>query len=693
MEKGSKTPWMDKALAPRDQDGNIQPIVCPGGTDPAGKPMYFPLFPPSKDPMLFEEDFKPGGKYYSEVSYHPGLYAAPLGIEPDGREIPLDLSQIRYLPQVYNLPSMAEDIQKKGIPDAMRNAASQVFQALAEQGFQAARGIEEQPQDSREGLYLPNSKGKRVRICNSDLRVQRLLTYIDDHKESFAVEILLAHNGEMVTIPMAEVDHLENFLSTHFPWFYLSEAPNAAILLNAYIRDQLEAAPKHTILKGLGWKAVSGQHIYVHDGLPSTKGLSFACGHKIEADPQLTPAQAFRSALNTLGVGKLDVTLPLFLTAILGPLVQLFQDVEYPPRFCVFLHGPSGSLKTATAKVFCQLFEHMNIATFRDTEAAIDVNVASHRHQVLLLDDFQPPTCAAEGRDLRKKLEHTLRLFGDNVAKKRSNSTATAVKGDPPCGTCIITGESTAGSYSSLLRCVLVPIERGNIDGERLRVYQESPMLWTSNFKHFLSWTGNEWDRLTGKIQSDFLEWRRRFSVCTKEPRLSDAGAVLMLTGDIILLYGVACGGIAEPDRQSYLGAWENVIQDLLAVSASESQEIDVVALSKDALVGAYASGSLKIASDADGFLPGLDGFFATDRLWVHQKAFTRVLREHCAEIHTPCVTALKEILPQLFASGLILRDNETGKNSYLKKAPKVPALNIRPRMLCFARWMVFHDE
>lgn len=697
MKKDSKTPWMDKALAPRDRDGFIQPMIWPGGTDQTGKPLYFPVLPTSKGPMIFEEDFQPGGQYYGQVDYQPGLYAAPLGITANGHEIPLDFSQIRYVPQAYNLQSMADAIHREGIPDVMRNAASQVLAAIAKQGVRFAQvkedPVQEDMQQDGQDLYLPNSKGKRVRVCNSDLQVQRLLTYINNSEKSFAVEILLTRKGETVTVPMVEVDQLGNFLSEHFPWFYLAESPNAAALLNAYIRDQLETTPKHTVLKGLGWKTLDGQHLYVHDGLPATDRLSFGCGRKIEVSPQLTPAQAFGSALKALDVGRLQVTLPLFLTAILAPLFQVFQDAGCPPRFSVFLHGPSGSLKTATAKVFCQIFETLDIATFRDTEAAIDVSIANHRHQVLLLDDFQPPTCAAEGRDLRKKLEHALRLFGDSIAKKRSNSTATAVRGNRPCGTCIITGESTAGSYSSLLRCILVPIERGDIDGKQLRIYQDAPTLWTSNFAHFLLWAGSNWDRLVDKIKADFPARREHFSLCTKEPRLSDAGAVLMLTGEIVLLYGVVCGGITEADCQNYLSAWEGILHGLLAVSASETQEIDAVTLSKDAITGAYVSGNLKIAPNAETFLPGMDGFLATDRLWVHQKAFARVLQERCTEIHAPCVTALNEILPQLLASGIILRDDERGKNSYLKKAPRIPALNMRPRMLCFVRRMVFHDE
>ena len=692
MMKDDRTPWMNKALAPRDQDGNIQPMVCSGGTDLSGKPLWFPVVPSSREPMFFEEDFKPGGRCYGKVVYQPGLYIGSLGVMPDGREMPTDLSQIRYVPQAYNFPSIAEAIHREGIPIMMRNAASQVFAALAEQGVQASMS-EEPLQENVQDLYLPNSKGKRVRICNTDLRVQRLLTYIDNGGESFAVEISLVRKGEKITVPMTEVDQLENFLSMRFPWFYVAESANAAALLNAYIRDQLEKAPRHTILKDFGWKTLEEQHLYVHDGLSANDKISFECGYRIKTNPQLPPMQAYRSALDALSVGKLQVTLPLFLTAILGPLFQLFQDAGCPPRFCVFLHGPSGSLKTATATVFCHLFENVDISTFRDTEAAIDVSIANHRHQVLLLDDFQPPACAAEGRDLRKKLEHTLRLLGDNVAKKRSNSNATAVKGNRPCGTCIITGESTAGSYSSMLRCVLVPIGRGDIDGERLRVYQDAPALWTSNFAYFLSWVGGEWDRLVNKIRSNFSEWRSRFSAHTKEPRLADAGSILMLTGEIVLLYGISCGGIAEADCQNYLDAWENIIRNLLTVSALESQEIDAVALSKNALVDAYASGNLKIAPSLETFLPDRDGFFAGDRLWVHQKTFARVLREHCAEIQTPCVLELKEVLPQLFAKGIIVRDEEKGKNSYLKKAPKIPALNMRPRMLCFIRQMVFPDD
>ena len=84
MKKDSKTPWMDKALAPRDRDGFIQPMIWPGGTDQTGKPLYFPVLPTSKGPMIFEEDFQPGGQYYGQVDYQPGLYAAPLGITANG---------------------------------------------------------------------------------------------------------------------------------------------------------------------------------------------------------------------------------------------------------------------------------------------------------------------------------------------------------------------------------------------------------------------------------------------------------------------------------------------------------------------------------------------------------------------------------------------------------------------------------
>lgn len=155
-------------------------------------------------------------------------------------------------------------------------------------------------------------------------------------------------------------------------------------------------------------------------------------------------------------------------------------------------------------------------------------------------------------------------------------------------------------------------------------------------------------------VRADFVPWRQRFSTVTPEPRLADTGAALMLTANIFLKYGGLCGGISGPEQKNLLETWENVMISLLTASTEASQEVDAVTLVCDALLSAQASGHLQIASDADHFEAGMDGFLASDRMWLLPNSFDRILRQYCRDTQIACVMAKKETLPQLYHSRLL---------------------------------------
>ena len=287
---------------------------------------------------------------------------------------------------------------------------------------------------------------------------------------------------------------------------------------------------------------------------------------------------------------------------------------------------------------------------------------------------------------MKKSLEHLIRLFGDDVAKKRSNSTATATHGERPRGSCIITGESITGSYSSLLRCLLVPVTRGDIDGTLLRRFQEAPELWCSNFVHFLRWAGEHWDDLVGSVKARFPMLRTSFTHDIAEPRLVDSGVLLQLAGEILLDYGMACGAIDVTRRDEHLYEWRLILCDAIAFSASLASEVDIVSLCCEALNTAQEAGTLRVAATIEDFEPGMDGFFSDDRLWLRREALLREMRKTSEAMSASCGLSLKMILPELYAHGLVIRDEEDGKNSYLKRTPYIPALGKRTRMVCFDR-------
>ena len=262
--------------------------------------------------------------------------------------------------------------------------------------------------------------------------------------------------------------------------------------------------------------------------------------------------------------------------------------------------------------------------------------------------------------------------------------TATATHGERPRGSCIITGEAISGSYSSLLRCLLVPISRGDIDGTLLSRFQAVPELWCSNFVHFLRWSGEHWDDLVNKVKARFPVFRKFFTQDAAEPRLIDSGVLLQLTGEILLDYGVACGAIDVARREEYLCEWQMILCNAVHFSASLASEVDLVSLCREALSSAQETGSLRIAASVADFQPGMDGFLSADRLWLRQDALLREMRKKSVEMSASCAMSAKAVLPELYNRGLILRDEESGKNSYLKRTPIIPALGKRSRMLCF---------
>lgn len=684
---------LEKILAPRDKNGRVHPMIRDGGTDLEGNPCYFLVLSQRPDgleiPMIFRDELRA-----EQLTYAEGLCSKPFGVMPNGHTAPLDFSAVHFTNHILNMPQMLHALNTAPIPANVLPAARKVADHLIEHGIVSPPEL---GSDGDDGLYVSVPKGGRYRLCNHNIIVKNLRCVNDNGKVSYEVELqvirrtVLGQKKEYVAcVPQGDLENLADYLSDMAPSFALaSETPRAAQLLAEHLRNQLDDVPRIIIFKRSGWTQHDNHHVFVHSNMPAFGNAKAECERTIVAE-DMSPEIAFREALGVLGVGKLSVLLPLMLTALVGPLFNLFADAGYVPRFVTYLYGLSGSLKTAVSLVFYRFFAGQKHSSFRDTRAAIDVAVGEHRDQMLLVDDFQPAVVAADGANMRKVLEHLIRLYGDDVAKKRSNSQATATYGKAPRGSCLVTGESMSGSYSSLLRCLLVPVSRGDIDGQLLRRYQERPGLWTTNYSYFLPWVGTNWEHLVSKIRTEFPNLRSHFSSVTSEPRLVDTGAVLMLVSEIFLEYGTTCGALGREYVECVLEEWRMVIEALLDTTTDAAQDLDVVELTRDSITGAMADESLKIAPDINSFVGKLDGFFHKDLLWLKPYSMDRVLQQYCSANQLPSVRGTKAVLPELYKRGLIIRDEEAKKNSFLKRTPQLPALGTRLRMVAFHREELF---
>lgn len=180
-----------------------------------------------------------------------------------------------------------------------------------------------------------------------------------------------------------------------------------------------------------------------------------------------TQKQAFLEAVQFLQIcRKGEVALCLFLVAHLGPMFELFKAAGCLIRFVTVLVGPSGSLKTAVVTCLYNLFDKYGnapVASFLDTVVYIEQTIARSIGCVQIIDDLRPPVTASESGLIAAKAEQIFRIFGDSNSKGRSSPNLQQRITPAPSCCGLITGEDIFGSNSSLLRCLILRIDKGDL--------------------------------------------------------------------------------------------------------------------------------------------------------------------------------------------------------------------------------------
>lgn len=507
--------------------------------------------------------------------------------------------------------------------------------------------------------------------------------------EEFELEVALA--GIVVgqiTVSAANLDNLVPIIVKRYPACHTNEdATKASLRIANSIRDQIPALPTITVIKSPGFIRLGGTWVYAHDGAVFNGPVEFRTGCTIPCDPQISREETLRAALGVLELSSNPhVTLPLLLLSHQGLLFNLFEAAGVTPKAPVFLNGGTGSYKTSTAQAIFRPFAEQPSspeASFRDTKTALEVKIGGACSRVLVLDDFQPAVTSAAGRELLEKLELVVRMFGDGIAKSRSNSELGRAKEFKPAGCCLITGEDTGGSHSTLLRCLVLPLKKGEISGERLRFYQDRPEYLQTHWFHFLEWAGANGDAIIAFIKQDFQHERELFANVINEPRQADIGASFMVVAEILLAYMQSVMSLDDTTLRTIEQRWTNTLIDVLRQSEEAAVERDPVRMYLEALLDGQATGKINIAPDQAAFIRGRHHGFAKDGCWwLFPKDIYAYATRHWKEQGTIFPLKAEKVHALLHQAGLldVSRENRKGKEQIL--CTKKSTLEGRPRML-----------
>lgn len=666
---------MEDKLSPKTLDGKR---IAMQFDDESTRELLYPHFNSNRG-MFFADEFS-DGKIPDDLEYLPG-HEKP-GMQFNGA----NFDAVVYNDPVLNLPyHMQQSLQ------TMQNAAP----PKAAPQFAALHAIDEEDNDivvsTASGLFLHMPKGT-IKLTNFGLWVTERRVVMKDGQEYFTelqLNIECQKKQYIMTIKVTEIDNLIKLIQLKYPECVVrANARFALPHINNYVRIGLATCPIKTVYTTPGFTRIQERWVYVHDKAATIGGdILFRCSKSIGSMAGMNACAAFQQALEILSLSpKLALILPLFLLMHLGPLFNLFRAADCIPRFVTFLSGTTGSLKTALTMCLYHLFEgrvEKPPANFYDTAAALEQKLGGAHSQVLLVDDFCPAVTASNGKEKLSRLETVIRLIGDNISKSRSTPHQTLAKEFSPVGCCIVTGENTGGSRSTLLRCLVLPINKGDLDGNLLRRYQRQPELLQTHLSYFLHWAGIHGDHIVQYLREHFPEERERFTSCVREFRLADTGALLMLTAHLILWYASDMGLLPANQISAMDTLWRDTLRQALRISEDNTRGLDPMAMYLCALLDLKNAGKLPLASSQAAYIATEHvGYIAGDQWWLRPTSVYQEVTKYWKSLDRIFPLQDHDVRKLLAQQNLIevehgTRDGEP-RISYTKKT----SFGDRPRML-----------
>lgn len=715
---------MHNAYKIRDENGNI---LSEEAFYARGKRGNFPVKPPAAegpdDALIVVEQFA-NGKQPEGFHYEPGRLVS--GCIYDG----VALGRIEYNNPLYNLElakyqeflaiKLYLDEQEKKLreKEAQKAAKEQPTERLATAeepvaitqeppslSVQILRGntpispviretrapevIMGDPQiyECNHGMYIKLPDGDCF-ISNFTVRVSECRTVYtrpDESHEEYTVDVTHQGYTQRLFIPKGSVSMVLKTIQKEVPsCTVLSNIKFAGKLIENVIRMQTMVAEKVDVICCTGFFRIRGRWVYVHDNAtPPMPNVVYETGKSISYSIGSTSKQAFLEAFQFLQISrKLEVMLCLFLVAHLGPMFELFKAAGCLIRFVTALVGPSGSLKTAVVTCLYKLYDkvgNVSVASFLDSIASIELSIAKAIGCVQIIDDLRPPVTASESGTMAAKAEQIFRIFGDGNSKGRSSPNLQQRFTPAPSCCGLITGEDIVGSSSSLMRCLILRIDKGDFDGNLLRWFQDHPIVLQTHMHHFLHYCGLEGDKIVSYIQNEFPRQRAVFSQSIREPRLVDTAAILQVMAQILLNYAGTIGAFTSEYLSELKISFQQSIMNAVILSENSSREMNPVAMYLRALFDMVQNGTIVLApSSGDCRSSEHTGYVRDGCWWLRNRDIYPKVTQYWNRMGVMFPLKERNILRMMADNNIIEIDYEGAKKLYSRKS----ALEGQPRMM-----------
>ncbi len=471
---------------------------------------------------------------------------------------------------------------------------------------------------------INGGKAYSVRIASHGIEVTELLYVVSDRGEKVHYILTVSnHSGNAIRIELSHDDLLDvaSFLRRMPPGFSLASCPRAFATVRECLMEDVPKAKRAAILTCLGWYYWQGSPIFAHAGGIICSGDCFPNNGALNhiGTPQVVGIKdidATCSDVPILGktsvpISRIQVRVPeqfaMYqlsqapsveelrgdIDAVFDLLLAGDPSVTYPalgalffssikdPSFAVFMHGSTGVMKSAFAKLLLSFHvpnprDH-HFASFKSTENALRARFSSSGNSPVVLDDYVQMPGARNGGPEAQKAENLIRSIVNGAAKDRCGGTGGMRPSDRPRGLAFITGEQLPDGLDSLRnRMVCLPVDKATfsraLEGPRPNRFDNLQELASrGSFAHvmysYLAWGAGRFNDLYSYAEEGVY-----FDAGVAVPnRIKDSSNNVLTGIDMFLQFALDHDACSPEEAEEHWAKAQDAYEELLQRERLES--------------------------------------------------------------------------------------------------------------------------
>lgn len=471
---------------------------------------------------------------------------------------------------------------------------------------------------AKDGLYRIKRSAdgnSLIPLTNFDARIVADVMRDDgaEKQNSLEVEARIGDSVHRFTIPAASF--------TSMNWAIEHLGSRAIVYAGSAIKDHARVAiqmlsgerQQLVIYTHMGWRKIGSEWVYLHTGGGIGRGGALAnvtvdLGDSLSLYRLPDPPQGHKlkeAIVATLR--RLDLAPDL---ASVATFIAPFRAAMGQCDFTLHLAGTTGVFKSELAALMNQHFglgtdaRHLP-GSWHGTENALEGLAFTAKDAVLVIDDFAPAGPPHEVQRWHQKADRIIRHQGNNNSRQRMRPDGSLRPPKPPRGLIVSTGEDVPRGQSLRARMLIIEINEGDIDVQRLTDCQSDAAagLYAAAMAGFVHWLAGRYSHVQATLRSQINELRQKAVVSGMHRRTPDIVASIAVGLKYFLAFDQDAGAIDANQaedlwQRGWLALGQVAVKQDAYHKASEPTRRFI-----ELLLSALASGHAHIA-DRDGRPP-----------------------------------------------------------------------------------------